>query len=481
MKTFSIVKFNCLFALLLFFIGSTQMYGQVVIDQLPNGGPGGQTQNKCADLVNITQECDDNGRVTLRFYVYNRSFYHVNYIYITDGNGWSQGIPTSLPPFSIGFQQITYKGAKPGSQVCFTIKLYNPQIGLCCFSKECITVDDCPCAEITNEEITCHDNAPDTYDYCFEIVNPAYSNNTIDQITIFSNTPDVCLDGNPIPTTISIDPIPPGTTGQVCVVLSGCNAPLPAFTDLELIFFLEDSSDPAYCCHMDPITVTTPCCVFGDCTPFNFTRNGNTATFSRTIISGVTATVNISLNAYSVPDQLIVTVNGNEQINVTPGSASCVGNPSTMGGTINIFPCDIVVYTVIGDVCPMGGTAWRLTSVCNGNLLPEDPDNVAKMTALEASMLGTSTKRLAQTSLQQSLSIFPNPVTDLLNIRNTDSEISYESVRVMDSSGRTILTETMSGQTDLQLDVSSLPQGTYLVEMTDDEGNKTVEKILKLE
>jgi|GEM_PF-5620165 len=220
------------------------------------------------------------------------------------------------------------------------------------------------------------------------------------------------------------------------------------------------------------------CCAFGNCTPFNLDIQGN-ANYSNTITSGISATVTFSLQAYSVPDQLIVAVNGVEQINVVPGSHSCIGNPSTLGGTINIEPCDEVEISVIGDVCQLNNTLWHLTSACNGNLQAEDPVETAKATALEKSMIASS-KRIAPNKFK-TLTVFPNPVQDILSIVVTDKDTNYESVRLLNSSGKIVLTKNVSGTTEFQIDTADLPQGTYLLEIIDDAKNKMVKKIVKME
>lgn len=478
MKNFTCLKFNSLFVMFLFFLGTIQTSAQIDIPTIDDP----TYQRGCTEIVNLTQTCEADGTVTLTFRIANNTFNHVDYIHISDGNGWSQGIPTSLPPFTVNNVIVTYTGAIPGSLLCLTIKLYNAE-GICCFRKICIRVRDCPCAEVVIQDITCVPGSPDTYQYCVEIINPASSTNTIDQITFFTDTPDLCLNGVPVPTTISISPIPPGSSGVVCVELSGCNAPLPPGVDVDLTFFLEDTSDPAYCCHV-PTTVTTPCCIIDTCAPFDFGIQSwtipNPRLFNTTIISGVTATITFELNGAGVPDRLIVTVNGVEQLNFIAGDTPCnVGtNPSTNSGTINIVPCDVVDITVFGDICGLTGTAWVLTSSCNGNL-QNPPIDQSYLKSLESSQQVAS-KRLPQNN-QESLTIFPNPVRDLLNIRNIDTEMGYESLKIMDSSGRTIITKNLSDKTDLQIDTNSLSPGTYLLEITSNTGNRIVEKFVKLQ
>lgn len=479
-----LMKTNFLILHFLLLIFVVQMQGQLTLPNTPSHDP---TGNNCTDLVNVVQECEDDGTVTLTFLVLNGSNFDVNYIYITDGNGWSVGIPTNLTPQAISTQTITYTGAVPESIVCFTIKLYNPRIGLCCFNTVCINVIECPCGAVETIDITCVPGNPNTYLYCFEVSNAANSNNTIDQITVFTNTPDICLNGTPIPTTLPIAPIPPGSSDIVCVTLTGCNAPLPSDTDIDFTFFLEDSGDPAYCCHMDTIVVTTPdCCDNGlDCSKFQLHAKGRSMTpnFFTVLdgISEVTTTLSFRFLTEYNPDQLFVFVNGSLVLNSGAWSSFGSIEPACLApqqgeyvGQVSVEPCDEIYIFVHGDTEDCGTVWWDLFVNCG---LPEFDEGDGSL------MLRTTSgnEEKGHLNSQSPLTVFPNPVSNILNIQVADADINYESVLVMDHSGRTVLTESLSGRTELQLDTQSIPSGTYIIEIIDKTGNRTVEKFMKLD
>jgi len=74
------------------------------------------------------------------------------------------------------------------------------------------------------------------------------------------------------------------------------------------------------------------------------------------------------------------------------------------------------------------------------------------------------------------ISVFPNPVSDVLYIENQDSNNATKKITIYDLLGKRILNKKT---TNNQLDVSHLISGVYLVEITTDKGvlNK---KIIKL-
>lgn len=464
------MKLNCLFLLLLFLLGTTQMQGQI-------------GHKDCANLIKVEQHCKSSGIMLLHFYIHNTSPSTANYISITDGNGWLQEFNVNLPSQTVYSTQVEYPGT-PGSTVCFDIKLYNPKEGMCCYSQVCVDIDDCPCAIVDEPEIACDSLHQDSYFYCFDITNPAYSNNTIDRILVSSTShPDLCVNGSPILTTVFITPIPPGSTGTVCLTLTGCTTPLVA-GQVDFFFQLLDSTDPKYCCHIND-SITIPECCPGDCSDFTFFvdntfPNGNN-TFSTQIISGISGVVNFTLWAATLPDRLTVTVNGALGFTFVAGTDPCNGGLGTMSDHIHVEPCDTVLILVnIPAACQSGpGTSgWTLDVSCTPNFQTPNPDNTIEFMESEASE--NTTFRIPQNSLE-SLVVYPNPAKDILNIKNNNLEFSYESVNVMDNTGRTLIRTNMSGKTDLQIDTKSLSQGTYLLEIIDATGNRTVEKFVKMQ
>ncbi len=67
-------------------------------------------------------------------------------------------------------------------------------------------------------------------------------------------------------------------------------------------------------------------------------------------------------------------------------------------------------------------------------------------------------------SQSNSFSIFPNPASDVLNLKLNNAE-SYE-LSVLDLTGKQMLTEIIRSQTEVyRLDISELPQGVYFIHL----------------
>lgn len=69
-----------------------------------------------------------------------------------------------------------------------------------------------------------------------------------------------------------------------------------------------------------------------------------------------------------------------------------------------------------------------------------------------------------------SFELYPNPSTDVLNIR---SSAAMEQLNIIDISGKTVRTEKMFGQVTAFIQLDSLEKGTYLVEILSENGIST--------
>ncbi len=74
-----------------------------------------------------------------------------------------------------------------------------------------------------------------------------------------------------------------------------------------------------------------------------------------------------------------------------------------------------------------------------------------------------------------SITIFPNPAKNIINISNNNENIEY--ITLCDLQGRILQTEKVN-KTNTQLDISNYQSGTYLIMITDDNGT-TTKKLLK--
>ena len=76
------------------------------------------------------------------------------------------------------------------------------------------------------------------------------------------------------------------------------------------------------------------------------------------------------------------------------------------------------------------------------------------------------------------LSLFPNPTNDVLNIK-LDVMIEKGELILMDISGRILESRSLINETSLQLSMKDLENGIYLISVSDRNGNKLTQRIIK--
>ncbi len=84
-----------------------------------------------------------------------------------------------------------------------------------------------------------------------------------------------------------------------------------------------------------------------------------------------------------------------------------------------------------------------------------------------------STNELAKKNA--SLKVYPNPVTDILNI---ESQSKVKSISVFDATGRNVLTSEIN-QTKFNVDLSKLTSGSYIVTVQTENGSQSAKVIKK--
>ena len=77
---------------------------------------------------------------------------------------------------------------------------------------------------------------------------------------------------------------------------------------------------------------------------------------------------------------------------------------------------------------------------------------------------------------ENTLSLYPNPVQNILNIQNTASNLS--KVQIYDLNGRLLQNHALQSN-EVSLDVSQLNSGVYLVVLENETGNQVARRIVK--
>ncbi|HMI06598.1 MAG TPA: FG-GAP-like repeat-containing protein, partial [Flavobacterium sp.] len=73
-------------------------------------------------------------------------------------------------------------------------------------------------------------------------------------------------------------------------------------------------------------------------------------------------------------------------------------------------------------------------------------------------------------------SVFPNPTSDVLNIKSSNNAANITNAQVFDLSGRVVLSSDASNNT---VDVKSLSTGSYIISLKDAEGRQFTKKFIK--
>lgn len=122
---------------------------------------------------------------------------------------------------------------------------------------------------------------------------------------------------------------------------------------------------------------------------------------------------------------------------------------------------NLLHLTFASDVASGGGNRFP-------NLVKFDNFKVSAVNTLPLSL-----KKLATTTF----TIFPNPVTDIVTITNSEN-IGVEQIEVFDSSGKKVQSQNFSKENEVQLNLSGFASGTYLLHIKTNEGT-AIEKVVK--
>lgn len=97
-------------------------------------------------------------------------------------------------------------------------------------------------------------------------------------------------------------------------------------------------------------------------------------------------------------------------------------------------------------------------------------DNVMVEATPEEALLGTG-----EVILPSEFSIYPNPAVNFINIANTQN---VNSVVIADMNGRTVKSASFENRTEVQMNISDLARGIYMMTVSSDNGSMT-KKIVK--
>lgn len=235
------------------------------------------------------------------------------------------------------------------------------------------------------------------------------------------------------------------------------------------------------CSSSDAITVTIntlPVAALGS----DITQCGGTATLDPQV-SGVTylwsdASTNPTLvaSASGVYSVTVTDANGctdSDTISVTINTI-----PTAAGSAANMLPC-VADAPVALMGTPSGGT-WSGTAVTGNNFDPATAGvgtHTLVYTYMDSLTTCSDTAQInitvdiclgIQNNVSSNVSVFPNPVTDMLQVQSTAVLTGYS---VMDINGREVMKGNFAGNSQNKIDVSMLPVGTYVLRTIDNSGS----------
>lgn len=105
-----------------------------------------------------------------------------------------------------------------------------------------------------------------------------------------------------------------------------------------------------------------------------------------------------------------------------------------------------------------------------------EPINISKY--VFSNFLHFGTTDIKDVNVLKNVAVFPNPVTDALNIRINDTDVSKFSVSIINLAGRTIFTKDFSSST-ITVNTAGFTEGIYLLHIISSDGKIYNLKILK--
>jgi len=109
---------------------------------------------------------------------------------------------------------------------------------------------------------------------------------------------------------------------------------------------------------------------------------------------------------------------------------------------------------------------YRVRAICSGT--PSDYSDIETFVAGSSSRVALETK----------MEIYPNPASDKVIIKFDDEDLTEIEVNMFDLSGKQLLHESFGDGSDVEVDVSGLQNGVYLIVLDHGQGFRTVEKII---
>lgn len=199
---------------------------------------------------------------------------------------------------------------------------------------------------------------------------------------------------------------------------------------------------------------------------FNFNATGvGDQTFYSDDMTWVDPSTSTACDATDAPTGVSSTVNaGSVDLSWNPinNSVACEVQGGPVGGGVGklrVFGTSLAGTTVPGGALSPATYEWRVRCACS---IPPDPIDATPLSAADSFVWPAP--RMGATEVSQTL--FPNPANDLVVYTIVADAQEEVEVQITDMLGRVVMAQNfavVAGSNPLQLDVTSLTEGTYFV------------------
>lgn len=469
----------------------------------------------CARFVNIQQNIVEDGTIDLTFNIKNNSNADISSVIVKQIGAESQAKPFKIKPNAISESTFTFKGASPGAKKCYSIELLDADGSVYCNVERCLRTESIV-YEYSSDSYGNQDlEKADTY--ISGSNSFIYLNDTEHQVILGRD--DECCGFEALITNFGCAPY-----GFVEIQLIGGTPPFETngisyvgepeeyrYEDSELdagtyTYVFEDSLGCIV--EVTHVVLEGPEAevLTGGCTPNAWAEveiSGGSGGYSGpgdVISPGVFGfdpieagvhkyvyedsegcTVGVRIN---IPDEFIIAdteVDGcNVVITVSGGTPEYYEAGDIGQGGGNQIEEGVFVYgpdDFQEDVNQWHTFIFKDQNGCTVSTTLFVPKCGKKIGPNDSEVKFNATSEVPSID---KVEVYPNPVSDDLIISNLPDSVNTSEIRIMNSSGKTLITQSYSNLNQLKLDVKSLPSGVYFVEITNtDNEDKIFEKFVK--
>ena len=205
--------------------------------------------------------------------------------------------------------------------------------------------------------------------------------------------------------------------------------------------------------------------------------NGSTDenTVDNTVVSSVfsvffeTSTVNLTLLTDEYGDETSWDFKDSNDTILYSGETDVYGNETTYNHTFDVLTGGCYTFTIYdsgedGICCSWGSGSYTLTD-SNSNVIATGGEFLAQETV---SFTTVNTLGTENYLLDRKITLYPNPATNVLNIKVGASNSLPDTYKIYNMLGQIVLQQSIGELSDLAVNTSSLSKGMYFIKIATD-------------